>query len=204
MPWNGTRVVIYGYFAIAISRTFFPTDDPTTGLLLALGTFAVAYVSRPLGAIILGSYADTAGRKPAMLISILLMVLGTAMIVFMPGYASIGVLAPIGILVARLIQGFSAGGEFGSATAFMVEHSPERRGYIASWQFASQGLSTLMAALAGLALTSWMPAGMVMAWGWRIPFALGLLIGPVGFTSAAISMSPSGRRRSTLPRRQQR
>ncbi|WP_247882154.1 MFS transporter [Azospirillum sp. TSH100] len=117
-------IAVYGFFALYITKAFFPAANETVGLLLAFGTFAISYLARPLGALVLGNYADRVGRKAAMLACILLMVLGTAMITFMPGYASIGILAPIGILVARLIQGFSAGGEFGSATAFLVEHAP--------------------------------------------------------------------------------
>ncbi|WP_109084769.1 MFS transporter [Azospirillum sp. TSH100] len=173
-------IAVYGFFALYITKAFFPAANETVGLLLAFGTFAISYLARPLGALVLGNYADRVGRKAAMLACILLMVLGTAMITFMPGYASIGILAPIGILVARLIQGFSAGGEFGSATAFLVEHAPDRRGYIASWQFASQGISSALAALFGVLLTAWMPADQLQDWGWRLPFAFGLLVGPVG------------------------
>lgn len=173
-------IAVYGFFALYITKAFFPAADETVGLLLAFGTFAISYLARPLGALVLGNYADRVGRKAAMLACILLMVLGTAMITFMPTYASIGVFAPLGILVARLIQGFSAGGEFGSATAFLVEHAPDRRGYIASWQFASQGLSSALAALFGVLLTVYMPADALQDWGWRLPFAFGLLVGPVG------------------------
>lgn len=171
---------VYGYFVLYVTKAFFPAADPVLGLLLSLGTFAISYLSRPLGAIVLGSYADRAGRKAAMLHCLLLMLLGTAMLALMPTYASIGILAPLGILVGRLLQGFSAGGEFGSATAFLVEHHPERRGYIASWQFASQGLAALLASLFGVALTTYMSEATLNAWGWRLPFAFGLLIGPVG------------------------
>lgn len=173
-------IAVYGYFALQIARAFFPTADRTLGLVLALGTFAISYLARPLGAVLLGSYADRAGRRPAMLLCIALMTLGTAMITVMPRYASIGILAPVGILCARLVQGLSAGGEFGSATAFLVEAAPHRRGYIASWQFASQGLSSLVASLFGAVLSAWMPPAALADWGWRIPFAFGLLVGPVG------------------------
>jgi MHS family proline/betaine transporter-like MFS transporter len=101
-------------------------------------------------------------------------------IAFMPTYGTIGVLAPIAVLAARLVQGFSAGGEFGSSTAFLVEHAPERRGFIASWQFASQGLSTLLASAFGVGLTFWMAPSDMQSWGWRIPFWFGILVGPVG------------------------
>ena len=98
----------------------------------------------------------------------------------MPTYGTIGILAPIAVLAARLVQGFSAGGEFGSSTAFLVEHAPDRRGFIASWQFASQGLSNLLASAFGVGLTSWMAPADLQSWGWRIPFLFGILVGPVG------------------------
>jgi MHS family proline/betaine transporter-like MFS transporter len=174
-------IAVYSYFAVYVAKVFFPAGDPTTGLLLALGTFAVSFLIRPIGAVVLGSYADRAGRKPALSLSILLMVLGTLIICVMPSYETVGLLAPIGILVARLIQGFSAGGEFGSATALMVEHMPGRRGYAASWQFTSQSAATLLAATLGTVLTSTLSEEQLLSWGFRIPFAIGLLVGPVGW-----------------------
>ncbi|WP_331167521.1 MFS transporter [Pseudonocardia sp.] len=110
-------IAIYSFFAVYVAHAFFPAGDATSSLLLALGTFGASFLIRPIGAIVLGSYADRAGRKPALTLSIWLMVLGTLLICVMPPYATAGMLAPLGILVARLIQGFSAGGEFGSATA---------------------------------------------------------------------------------------
>jgi MHS family proline/betaine transporter-like MFS transporter len=174
-------IAIYSYFAVYVAKVFFPAGDPTTSLLLALGTFAVSFLIRPIGAIVLGSYADRSGRKPALSLSILLMVLGTLLICVMPSYETVGLLAPIGILVARLVQGFSAGGEFGSATALMVEHLPGRRGYAASWQFTSQSAATLLAATLGTVLTSTLSEEQLVSWGFRIPFAIGLLVGPVGW-----------------------
>ncbi|WP_234365329.1 MFS transporter [Streptomyces sp. RTd22] len=136
---------------------------------------------RPLGAVVLGRYADRVGRKAALMLSIKLMMLGTLLIAVMPTYAAIGLTAPLGILLARLIQGFSAGGEFGSATAFLVEHAPRMRGFMSSWQFASQGISTLLAASFGTLLSSTLSTGQPESWGWRVPFFFGLLIGPVGY-----------------------
>ncbi|WP_023639128.1 MFS transporter [Dickeya zeae] len=173
-------IAVYGFFANYIAHAFFPTQDPTVSLLLAFGSFGVSFLIRPLGAIVLGAYADRAGRKASLLLSISLMLLGGAMITLMPTYASIGVAAPILIMLARLIQGFSAGGEFGSSTAFLVEHFPERRAFIASWQFATQGASTLMASAFGLGLSQSLSEAQIQDWGWRLPFAFGLLIGPVG------------------------
>lgn len=173
-------LTLYLYFAVTLSKLFFPTDNPTVSLLLTLGSFGVSYLMRPLGAILLGLYADKVGRKSALMLSISLMMLGTFLMAFMPSYESIGVFASIGVLLARLIQGFSAGGEFGSSTAFMVEHGPARRGFLASFQFASQGLSSVLAALFGVGLSAALSADQIASWGWRIPFVFGLLIGPVG------------------------
>ena len=173
-------ITVYGYFAAYLSKAFFPNSAPTISILLTFGTFGLSYLIRPIGGVVLGAYADRHGRKASLMISIVMMTLGTFVIAFMPTYATIGILAPIAVLAARLVQGFSAGGEFGSSTAFLVEHAPERRGFIASWQFASQGLSTLLASAFGLGLTSWLTPADMQSWGWRIPFLFGILVGPVG------------------------
>jgi MHS family proline/betaine transporter-like MFS transporter len=173
-------IAVYGYFAVYISKAFFPAGDATTSLLLTFGTFGLSYLVRPVGGIVLGAYADRCGRKASLMVSIVMMTFGTLAVALMPTYATIGVLAPLLVMAARLVQGFSAGGEFGSSTAFLVEHMPERRGFIASWQFASQGVSGLLGAAFGAILTSWMSPADLQAWGWRIPFFFGVLIGPVG------------------------
>lgn len=186
-------MAIYSFFAVYIAKVFFTNDDPTVSLFLALGTFGVAFLIRPLGAFVLGSYADRKGRKPALTLSLSLMMLGTLMICIMPTYGAIGVIAPIGILVARLIQGFAAGGEFGSATALMVEHLPHRRGFAASWQFTSQALSSLLAALLGTFLTASLSSDQLESWGFRIPFIFGLLVGPVGlYIRKHVPETPAG------------
>jgi MHS family proline/betaine transporter-like MFS transporter len=173
-------IAIYGFFAIYIGKHFFPTTNQTASLLLTFGTFGASYLVRPIGGIVLGAYADKRGRKAALMMSVGLMMLGTAIVAVMPSYASIGLAAPIGVFAARLIQGFSAGGEFGASTAMLIEHAPHRRGFLASWQFATQGLSTLMAATCGFALARLLSHDALESWGWRVPFFLGLLIGPVG------------------------
>jgi MHS family proline/betaine transporter-like MFS transporter len=173
-------ITVYGYFAAYLSKAFFPNDDPTISILLTFGTFGLSYLIRPIGGVVLGAYADRHGRKASLMISIVLMTFGTCAIALMPAYETIGVLAPIAVLAARLVQGFSAGGEFGSSTAFLVEHAPERRGFVASWQFASQGLSTLLASAFGVGLTSQLSSADMQSWGWRIPFLFGILVGPVG------------------------
>ncbi|RDU98882.1 MFS transporter [Trinickia dinghuensis] len=174
-------LVAYGFFAITISRLFFPAGSASVSLMLTLGTFGVSFFMRPLGAVVLGVYADKAGRKAALTLSILLMMTGTLLIAVMPTYTSIGLVAPVGMVLARMIQGFSAGGEFGSATAFLAEYAPTRRGFFASWQAASQGLTTLIAAGFGSILSSTLSDAQMQSWGWRIPFLFGLLIGPVAY-----------------------
>jgi len=173
-------IIVFGFFAITISKLFFPTGDELTSLLMTAATFGVSFVARPLGAIVLGVYADRAGRKAALSLTMFLMTLGTVAIGLMPTYATIGFWAPVLVVLARLIQGFSAGGEFGSSTTFLLEHTqPHQRGFFASWQVASQGLTALLAALFGLGVAL-LPAEDQLAWGWRIPFLFGALIGPVG------------------------
>ncbi|MFZ4286443.1 MFS transporter [Variovorax sp. HJSM1_2] len=174
-------LVVYGFFAVTIAKLFFPTGDDTVSLLLTLGTFGVSFFMRPLGALVLGVYADKVGRKAALMFSIALMTIGTLMIAAMPTYEAIGLWAPAGIVLARMIQGFSAGGEFGSATAFLAEYAPKRRGFYASWQGASQGMTTLLAAAFGAVLNNQLSPEQMQSWGWRIPFIFGLLIAPVAY-----------------------
>lgn len=172
---------VYGFFALTLAKLFFPTGDPTVSLLLTVATFGVGFIMRPVGALVLGTLADRRGRKLALSLTILLMALGTAMIGLAPTYATAGAWAPAIIVLARLIQGFSAGGEIGGATAFLVEHAPPaRRGLYASWQQASQAGALLLGSLTGALLTGLLPAADIEAWGWRVPFLLGLLIAPVG------------------------
>src|SRR6201996_2191951 len=173
-------ISVYAYFAVYLSKAFFPAKDPTTSLLLTFGTFALTFLARPIGGGLLGTYADRYGRKASLLLSIVMMTLGTLAVACMPTYAHVGLLAPQLVIVARLVQGFSAGGEFGSSTAFLVEHMPGQRGFVASWQFASQGMSSLLGAGFGALLTSTLNEADLQSWGWRIPFLFGALIGPVG------------------------
>ncbi|MCP3710798.1 MFS transporter [Paraburkholderia sp. CNPSo 3274] len=173
--------LVYGYFAPIIAKQFFPVHDEWLSTLLAVGTFGLSFLMRPLGAIVLGTYGDRKGRKDALTLAIALMMAGTLAMAVMPPYASIGIAAPLLILLARLVQGFAVGGEFGSATAFMVEHSPAKRGYYASWQFASQGAAAILAASFGGVLAWWLPLEQLQAWGWRAPFFFGLVLGPVGW-----------------------
>lgn len=174
-------VLIYGTMAVIIAKLFFPTENPTVSLLITFATFGVSFFMRPLGAIVIGVYSDRVGRKAALTLSIFLMMIGTLMIAIMPTYSQIGLWAPAGIVLARLIQGFSAGGEFGSSTTYLVEHAPHRRGFFSSWQVASQGLSIALAAISGAMIYSLLTEEQLYSWGWRLPFLFGLLIGPVGY-----------------------
>ncbi|MCX5538652.1 MFS transporter [Paraburkholderia sp. CNPSo 3076] len=173
-------IAIYGFFAVYIGKHFFPAVNESVSMLLTFGTFGASYLVRPLGGAVLGAYADRSGRKAALMLSVSLMMVGTAIIALIPDYATIGLAAPLAVFAARLIQGFSAGGEFGASTAMLIEHAPHRRGFFASWQFATQGLATLLAASFGYGLARLMAPADLAAWGWRLPFFFGLLIGPVG------------------------
>jgi MHS family proline/betaine transporter-like MFS transporter len=184
-------ILVYGYFAVTISKLFFPTADATTALLLTFGTFGVSYLVRPIGALVLGAYADKRGRRSAMLLSIVIMTIGTGLMAFMPTYGSIGIVAPIMVLIARLLQGFAVAGEFGSATAFLVEHSNERKGFFASFQWFGQGLAAVLASLFGVVLLGALTPDQLNSWGWRVPFLFGLLIGPIGlYIRSAVGETP--------------
>lgn len=172
--------LVYGFFAATLAEVFFPASNPTVSLLITFGAFGLSYVARPLGAIVIGAYTDRAGRKAGLTLSIALMMIGTTLMVVTPGYATIGLAAPAIITIARLLQGFSVGGEFGSAVAFLVEHAGERKGFSASWQWSSTGVVAVIVALFGLALTTLLTHQQLLDWGWRIPWGFGLLVGPIG------------------------
>lgn len=172
-------LIIFGFLSLTISRQFFPAGDPTASLLLTFATFGISFVMRPLGGIVLGIYADRAGRMKAMTMAAVLMMIGTGLIAFLPSYHQVGLFATAGIVLARLLQGFAAGGEFASATAFLAEQSKKHRGFFASWQIASQGITTILASLAGWALAKYLTPEQLEDWGWRLPFFFGMLIGPV-------------------------
>jgi MFS transporter, MHS family, proline/betaine transporter len=173
--------IVFGFFTVVIARLFFPSDSQYASLLLTTGTFGVGFFMRPVGGVVLGIYADRRGRKAALLMVITLMTIAIAMIAFAPTYAAIGIGAPLIMVLARLLQGFSAGGEFASATAFLTEIAPAgRRGLYGSWQMVGQGLAVLLGAILGTLLTRSLTAHALDSWGWRIPFLFGLIIGPVG------------------------
>lgn len=171
----------YAFFAVYIGQTFFPAPTPFASLLLSLAVFGVGYVFRPLGGVIIGAFADRAGRKPAMLLTIVLITVGTMGLALTPSYESIGIAAPIIVVACRLIQGLAIGGEVGPASAFLIEIAPTgRRGLYGSWQLASQGLAALTAGAIGFALSLVLSKEELAAWGWRVPFLLSLLLVPVG------------------------
>lgn len=171
----------YAFFAVMIGRAFFPSESPHGSLLLSLAVFGVGFVTRPLGSVLIGRYADKAGRRPALLLTIILMAAGTLMIAITPTYETIGVVAPLVIITARLLQGAALGGEFGPATVYLFEVATEgKRGLWTSWQPASQGLATVLAGTLGVVLARSLSNQQLMDWGWRVPFFLGLAIVPIG------------------------
>lgn len=173
---------IYSFFAVIIAKNFFPAQSPIASLLMSLTAFGVGFLMRPVGAMVIGRFADRKGRKAALTLTIALMTLGTALIAFAPTYKQAGVLGTVLLVIGRLTQGFSAGGEVGTASVLMMESSATKnRCRNVSWQAASQGYAALVGAGIGLLLSSVMTTPDLEAWGWRIPFVIGLLIGPVGW-----------------------
>ncbi|MCE9521588.1 MAG: MFS transporter [Alphaproteobacteria bacterium] len=173
--------IVYTFFAVMIGKAFFPSDDPFISLLLSSAVFWAGFLTRPIGAAVIGAYADRVGRKAAMTLTIGLMALGTGLVALTPGYAQIGWAAPIILIVARLIQGFSCGGEVGPATTYLLEAAPaNQRAAFTAWQGISQQLAGIMGAGFGLALAATLSPESLYDWGWRVPFLVGILIGPIG------------------------
>ena len=172
--------IVYGFFAPAIAEAFFPSHDRATGLLLTFATFGVSFLARPIGAAVLGGIADRHGRRQTMAIALWLMTAGSLVLAVVPGAGSIGIAAPLIVLAARLVQGFSLGGEYGAATAFLLEHDPARARFAASFQTTSQYVAAALGSGIGWSLGLLLTAGQFDAWGFRIAFALGTSIGPVG------------------------
>lgn len=173
---------LFGFYATAISKAFFPAGDEVASLMMTFMTFGAGFLMRPLGAIVLGAYVDHVGRRQGLIVTLGLMALGTVLIACVPGYASIGYLAPALVLVGRLLQGFSAGAEQGGVSVYLAEMAtPGNKGFYVSWQSASQQVAIIVAAALGYALNLWLTPSQVGAWGWRIPFFIGCLIVPVLF-----------------------
>jgi MFS family permease len=172
--------LVYTFFAVMIGDAFFPAESEIGRLLGALATFGVGFVTRPLGAAIIGPYADRVGRRAALTLTLLLMSLGSGMVALTPPYSQIGIAAPILLVIARLIQGFSCGGEVGPATTYLLESAPpHKRAALTAWQAYSQQLASIMGAGIGVILAASLSREQLYAWGWRIPFLLGVLIAPV-------------------------
>jgi MFS transporter, MHS family, citrate/tricarballylate:H+ symporter len=172
--------IVYGYYAVYIAKTFFPVGSEFASLMLSLVTFGAGYLMRPLGAIVLGAYIDRKGRREGLLLTLGLMAVGTFTIAVTPGYATLGLAAPIIIVFGRLLQGLSAGVELGGVSIYLAEiATPGRRGFYCSWQSASQQVAVVFTALIGLALTGMMTTDQMSAWGWRIPLLIGCLVIPV-------------------------
>ncbi|SAL84816.1 major facilitator family transporter [Caballeronia arvi] len=173
---------IYGFLAAIIAKVFFPTGDAYTSMLATAATFGISYFIRPLGAVMIGSYSDRRGRKAAMMLTIWLMALGTFVIACAPTYAMLGAGGTLILVFGKFLQGFSAGGEFGSTVSFVTEHAPKgMKGYFASYQVVGIGLATGLASIVGLVTTRLMTPDTLSSWGWRVPFLIGLAIVPFGY-----------------------
>jgi len=173
--------VTYAFFAAQIGRTFFPSDSPGNSLLASLATFGAGFLTRPLGALVIGRYADRVGRKPAMLLSFWLMGIAVIGLPLVPSYASIGIAAPLLVIGFRLLQGFALGGEVGPNTAFLMEAAPpHRRGFYVSMQATSADIAVMTAGLVGVVLASFLSSTELDAWGWRAALLPGAVIIPFG------------------------
>lgn len=172
---------VYALFAVYIGQNFFANADPSVQLIASFLAFGLGYIARPLGALVLGAYADRAGRKAALTSTIFCMAVGTLLIAVAPPYAAIGIGGPLLIACGRILQGFSAGGEIGGATAFLIEHAPPgQKGRYGAWLQASMGISNVLGALVATVVTALLSREQIGEWGWRIPFIVGLAIVPVG------------------------
>jgi metabolite-proton symporter len=174
--------MVYGYYAAAIAKTYFPSGNEFASLMLSLSVFGAGFLMRPLGAIVLGAYIDHHGRRKGLILTLALMALGTLTVAAIPGYATIGVLAPVLVLLGRLLQGFSAGVELGGVSVYLSEIATKgNKGFYCSWQSGSQQVAVVFAALIGVILNRMLPADQMTSWGWRVPFLIGCLIVPFLF-----------------------
>jgi metabolite-proton symporter len=174
--------MVYAYYASYIAHDIFPSSSEFASLMLTLGTFGAGYLMRPLGAVVLGVYIDRHGRRAGLILTLLLMAMGTAAIAFTPPFRTIGIAAPVIIVMGRLLQGFSAGVELGGVSIYLAEiATPGNRGFYCSWQSGSQQIAVITAALLGVTLSSILPAHSMALWGWRVPFVIGCMIVPLLF-----------------------
>ncbi|MGO4815063.1 MFS transporter [Cupriavidus sp. 2MCAB6] len=173
---------LFGFYATYISHAFFPANSEFASLMLTFAVFGAGFLMRPLGAIMLGAYIDKVGRRKGLIVTLSLMASGTILIALVPGYATIGLLAPLLVLTGRLLQGFSAGAELGGVSVYLAEMAtPGHKGFYTAWQSASQQIAIIVAAGLGFGLNRWLTAEELGAWGWRIPFFVGCLIVPFLF-----------------------
>ncbi|MCY0388654.1 MFS transporter [Robbsia sp. Bb-Pol-6] len=174
--------MVYGYYASAIAKAYFPANSDFASLMLSLSVFGVGFLMRPLGAIFLGAYIDHHGRRQGLIVTLTLMAAGTLLVAVVPSYSTIGILAPALVLLGRLLQGFSAGVELGGVSVYLAEMAtPGRRGFYCAWQSGSQQVAVIFAALIGVMLHAWLPVEQMTNWGWRVPFIVGCLIVPFIF-----------------------
>jgi MHS family citrate/tricarballylate:H+ symporter-like MFS transporter len=173
---------LFGFYATYIAAAFFPADNEFISLLATFMTFGAGFLMRPLGAIVLGAYIDRVGRRVGLITTLAIMAVGTVMVAFTPSYAIIGLLAPLLVLLGRLLQGFSAGVELGGVSVYLSEMAPpHQKGFYVSWQSGSQQVAIIVAALIGYALNVALPQQAIHDWGWRVPFLIGSLIVPFIF-----------------------
>ncbi|AOJ27091.1 MFS transporter [Burkholderia seminalis] len=173
---------LFGFYATSISKIFFPSTSEFASLMLTFAVFGAGFLMRPLGAIFLGAYIDKVGRRTGLIVTLSIMASGTILIACVPGYATIGLLAPALVLLGRLLQGFSAGAELGGVSVYLAEMAtPGNKGFYTSWQSASQQVAIVVAAAIGYSLNAWLSAQQIAAWGWRVPFFIGCAIVPFLF-----------------------
>ncbi|KVQ63911.1 MFS transporter [Burkholderia territorii] len=173
---------LFGFYATSISKIFFPSTSEFASLMLTFAVFGAGFLMRPLGAIFLGAYIDKVGRRTGLIVTLSIMASGTILIACVPGYATIGLLAPALVLLGRLLQGFSAGAELGGVSVYLAEMAtPGNKGFYTSWQSASQQVAIVVAAAIGYSLNEWLSTQQIAAWGWRVPFFIGCAIVPFLF-----------------------
>jgi MFS transporter, MHS family, proline/betaine transporter len=173
---------VYGYFAPVFASQFFPSEDPLTSLIAAFGVFAVGFLTRPLGGVLIGHVGDVYGRRPALILSITLMAVPTTMIVFLPTFQSIGIWAPILLTLLRALQGLAASGEYGVSTVFLFERArPGRRAFDTAWTMIGSWAGILMGSATGAVMSILLSDAELYAWGWRVPFLGGIVLGVAGW-----------------------
>ncbi|PIT38114.1 MFS transporter [Snodgrassella alvi] len=172
--------IIYSFFSVYIAKSFFPNDDKFISLLTAVAVYGVGFFTRPLGGLLIGTYADKKGRRAAMILTVTLITIGTLGLAATPSYESIGVAAPIIVLLARLVQGLALGGEVGPASSMLIESAPpNQRAFYASWQMASQGIAVAVGGVVGYVVSATLSSEQLASWGWRIPFLVSLALIPI-------------------------